>query len=222
MTPIWIALTCLATTMAQAETGSLFPSTNPPPVATRSSLVTLDRTAGLFAPLPPRATAARPSTGQAARLLDLIAQAEAGSAGYDAVQHGARVRPDRRPTDMTLGEIYAWIDATPGQPHAIGRYQFIPNTLRHVAHTQGFDATTRFSPATQDTLAMVLLRDAGWEAFQDGTLPRRDFMHALARIWAGLPLPTGRSYYHGYAGNAASMTWARFDQGMADIWPDQP
>ena len=31
---------------------------------------------------------------------------------------------------MTLDEIFAWIAATPGQPHAIGRYQFIPDTLR--------------------------------------------------------------------------------------------
>jgi len=110
---------------------------------------------GLFAPLPERpspqsqiSTRARApmavtpfiGTGNTAvdQLLGLIARAEAGAAGYDAVQHGARIRPSKRPTQMTLGEIYRWIEATPGQPHAIGRYQFIPDTLRRVASIRGW------------------------------------------------------------------------------------
>jgi len=152
------------------------------------------------------------------KLLSLIAQAEAGSAGYDAVQHGARVKPPRNPTDMSLGEIYAWIEATPGQHHAIGRYQFIPSTLRRVARIRGFGSDVRFSAGVQDQLALILLEDAGLEAFRRGEMTRRTFMRNLAKIWAGLPLPSGRSYYHGYAGNAASMTWAAFDGGMTEIW----
>ena len=63
---------------------------------------------------------------------NIIGQAESPRVGYDAVQHGAAIKPPKRPTDMTIGEIYDWITATPGQPHAIGRYQFIPDTLRRV------------------------------------------------------------------------------------------
>ena len=70
----------------------------------------------------------------------------------------------------------------------------------------------------QDQLALILLEDAGLEAFRRGEMTRRTFMRNLAKIWAGLPLPSGRSYYHGYAGNAASMTWAAFDGGMTEIW----
>jgi hypothetical protein len=66
---------------------------------------------------------------------------------------------------------------------------------------------------------MVLLDEAGLADFRAGTLPRVDFMHNLARIWAGLPLPDGRSYYEGQAGNSAAMTWADFEGGMARIWP---
>jgi hypothetical protein len=44
-------------------------------------------------------------------------------------------------------------------------------------------------------------------------------MNNLAKIWAGLPNSTGKSHYHGYAGNQATMTWARFDAEMAMIFP---
>ena len=153
-----------------------------------------------------------------ARLLALIASAEAGPDGYDAVQHGATRRPAKRPTDMTIGEIYNWIVATPGQPHAIGRYQFIPDTLRRLVNEAGFDRRTRFTPAVQDQLADILLRDAGLVEFKAGGLTRQSFMHNLAKIWAGLPTASGKSYYDGYAGNSATMTWARYDAEMQRIY----
>ena len=179
----------------RAEMNSLFPRSNAEPeTATRASLFVSDPQLGLFAPLPERPQESSPpitGTGTAPvdRLLSLIARAEAGSAGYDAVQHGARIRPARRPTQMTLGEIYQWIDETPGQPHAIGRYQFIPDTLRRVANERGFGPETQFTAGVQDALALVLLEDAGLSQFQAGALGRRAFMYNLARIWAGLPLP---------------------------------
>lgn len=183
---------------------------------------------GYFAPLPPRIREnaraglplrALPGRTPAARLLSLIATVEAGRTGYDAVQHGARVRPSALPTQMTLADIYAWIAATPGQPHAIGRYQFIPPTLRRVAQIRGYGPDTPFTPAVQDSLALVLLEDAGLRAFEGGTMGRVQFMENLARIWAGLPLPNGRSFYEGYAGNSAAMTWAEFEGGVTGIWP---
>lgn len=180
----------------------------------------------LFAPLPAAAITARPTdpailpgTGAANRLRHLIAEAEAGRAGYDAVNHGARIKPPRRPSTMTIAEIYDWIAATPGQPHAIGRYQFIPSTLRRLVRAQGVDRGAVFSPALQDRLADQLLAEAGLGTFQRGEITRRTFMYRLARIWAGLPLPTGKSYYQGVAGNKATMSWARFEAGMMQIFP---
>lgn len=193
------------------------------PASSTGSLFAGTATGSLFAPLPPRARGEPVPThsaqGPAADLLGLIAQAEAGRDGYDAVQHGAQVRPPRPPTQLTLGEIYAWIAATPGQPHAIGRYQFIPPTLRQVAGVLGLGPETPFTPQVQDALALVLLDQAGLPAFEAGTLGRRAFMHNLARIWAGLPLPNGQSYYEGHAGNRAAMSWAEFEGGVLQIWP---
>jgi muramidase (phage lysozyme) len=147
----------------------------------------------------------------------IIGQAESRRDGYDAVQHGAKVRPPKKPTHMTIREIYAWFDATPGQPHAIGRYQFIPKTLKRVVNELGVSHGALFSPDVQDALSDILLADAGLYEFQTGTLPRHDFMNNLAKIWAGLPTSNGKSHYHGFAGNKASITWKAFDAQMQKI-----
>ena len=76
-----------------------------------------------------------------------------------------------------------------------------------------------FTQAVQDALADVLLKEAGIKRFTAGALPRHAFMNNLAKIWAGLPNDTGKSHYHGYAGNKATMTWASFDAQMARIFP---
>ncbi|WOI56122.1 hypothetical protein [Palleronia sp. LCG004] len=154
-----------------------------------------------------------------AQLRHIIARAEAGSMEYDAVQHGATRKPSRPPTQMTLADIYEWIAATPGQPHAIGRYQFIPKTLKALVNRAGLDTRTRFSPEVQDQLANLLLEDAGLTAFRAGQITRHAFMNNLAKIWAGLPNSSGQSHYHGYAGNKATMSWANFDAEVAALFP---
>jgi muramidase (phage lysozyme) len=151
-------------------------------------------------------------------LKHLIGWAEAGRNGYDAVQHGARIGPNKRPTQMTIGQIKQWIRATPGQPHAIGRYQFIPATLDTLVREIGFSANTVFTADVQDRLADLLLEDAGYSLFVDGKVSRHQFMDNLAKIWAGFPTSTGRSFYHGYAGNYATISWNEFDHHMASIF----
>lgn len=155
----------------------------------------------------------------AKQLMTLIAGAEAGKAGYDAVQHGARSQPSKLPTEMTVAEIYQWIEDTPGQPHAIGRYQFIPATLRRLVNHQEVPLTKRFSPELQDQLAHQLLEEAGLSDFLSADMPRRDFMLNLAKIWAGLPTSSGNSYYEGYAGNSAVYTWDYFETNFRKIFP---
>lgn len=147
----------------------------------------------------------------------IIGQAESRRDGYDAVQHGATIRPTKPPTAMTLREIYAWIDATPSQPHAIGRYQFIPKTLKRLVSKRGLSLDTVFTPTVQDALSDILLAEAGLFEFQAGQMPRHTFMNNLAKIWAGLPNSSGKSHYHGFAGNKASITWRAFDAQMKNI-----
>ncbi len=195
-----------------------------------SSLFAGHAAGSFFAPLPPRDTGYRdlggasmapldPNASWVERLRHLIGHAESRAGGYDAINYGAKRLPARRPTEMTLGEVYAWISATPGQPHAIGRYQFIPSTLKRLAKKIGAGEHEPFSPRLQDLLADELFKEAGMLAFREGLMSRRQFMNNLAQIWAGLPNSSGRSHYHGYAGNRATMSWAYFDAEMAKIFP---
>ncbi|MGJ5619585.1 hypothetical protein [Sulfitobacter sp. MF3-043] len=211
-------------TMAVAR-GGVIPVRGTVFTAPRSSLFIGRAEMGLFADPPAHEPVYDDASYQgvggadAVHIRHLIGQAESRRDGYDAVQHGARIKPAKQPTKMTLGEIYQWIEDTPGQPHAIGRYQFIPKTLLRVARKIGALPDQRFSPQLQDRLADVLLAEAGLHEFRAGKLSRVSFMNNLAKIWAGLPTSSGRSYYDGYAGNKASMTWARFDAEMARVEP---
>lgn len=180
---------------------------------------------GLFAPRPAAVPAYPQQTSPALHGTDveviraLIQEAESRKLGYDAVQHGARIKTPKPPTQMTVGEVFEWIKDTPGQPHAIGRYQFIPKTLARVVRKVGVGPNAPFSPAVQDRLADVLLAEAGLQQFRKGTLSRQGFMNNLAKIWAGFPNASGRSHYDGYAGNKASISLARFDAVMRGIEP---
>jgi muramidase (phage lysozyme) len=185
-----------------------------------------------FAPLPNRSAAqvspqaslnnslnSGPVSG-VERLRSLISRAESRKHSYDAVQHGAKVKPHKIPTQLTLREIYLWIEATPGQPHAIGRYQFIPTTLKRLVTSLGPSLDERFTPELQNALSDILLLEAGYNEVRSGSISRHTFMNNLAKIWAGLPTTSGKSYYDGYAGNHASITWAEFDGEMKKIFPN--
>ena len=191
-------------------------------VSTGPSLFAGRAAGSLFEPVLPRVEELRamPFEGitegtDVDRIRHLIGLAESRRMGYDAVQHGAKIPPKKRPTDMTLGEVFAWIKATPNQPHAIGRYQFIPATLGRLVTELDLGPEVPFSPQVQDALADVLLMEAGLQDFREGRLPRHAFMNELAKIWAGLPTSNGKSHYHGYAGNKATITWEQFDREMA-------
>lgn len=171
-----------------------------------------------FAPVAPRLSPGRGPEGPTAALRDLIAGAEAGPAGYDAVHHGAGRKPPRAPSRMTLDEIRAWIRATPGQNHAIGRYQMIPGTLDHVAERLGIGGQEVYDARVQDRMADFLLEQAGYSGFLGGALSRVGFMNNLAKVWAGLPNSTGKSHYHGIAGNRAVLSWTAFDAAMTEIF----
>ena len=210
----------------------LLAAANPASSTPAGSLFVGAASGGMFAPSPVRLRAfpkleeettaplaQPPLTGDVDIIRAIIGKAEAGRAGYDAVQHGARIKTPKPPTQMTLAQIFQWIKETPGQPHAIGKYQFIPKTLASVVKRSGIPRSARFSPAVQDALADVLLADAGFARFQNGTLSRKAFMNNLAKIWAGLPNSSGRSHYHGYAGNKAVISWSQFEAAMAQIRP---
>jgi len=119
---------------------------------------------------------------------------------------------------MTLAEIQQWIVATPGQHHAIGRYQIVPETLQYLVDKSGVSKNTRYSPTLQDMFADMLIYDAGYKEYVAGDISLNKFMDKLAGVWAGLPLQSGKSAYHNYAGNRATITRQLYDSEMKRIF----
>lgn len=217
---------CATAAGAEAVRGSLFVSSSARSNGAMAALFIGRAPGGLFADRPPHDPVFADAgigvfRGSDVELIRAVIQeAESRHDGYDAVQFGARIKPPKKPTKMTIAEVFAWIEATPGQPHAIGRYQFIPQTLHRLVAKTGVQPSQPFGPKLQDRLADVLLAEAGFHKFRAGGLDRQAFMNNMAKIWAGLPNSTGKSHYDGYAGNKASMSWARFDAVMAKISPE--
>lgn len=151
-------------------------------------------------------------------LRKLIKLAESPRRGYDAIHWSAKMLPKKKPTEMTISEILAWIEATPRQHHAIGQYQIIPSTLKMLLARSGLSPATKFTPEVQDRLGDILIADAGYNEFVAGKLSASNFMNNLAKIWAGFPMANGRSAYHGKAGNKASFSRAFMEREMARIF----
>lgn len=94
--------------------------------------------------------------------------------------------------------------------YAVGRYQFIPRTLRFaVANTPDVDKYTMFTPDVQDKLFATLLdhkrpqigqyirgqhNNLGWA------------LDGLAREWASVEYRSGRGYYDYIGGNRAHIS----------------
>ncbi|MEM8553752.1 MAG: SH3 domain-containing protein [Pseudomonadota bacterium] len=135
---------------------------------------------------------------------ELIADAEAGPAQYNAVVHSADTAPPRLPTDLTIAEILDW-GATQTGDSAIGRYQVIENTLRGFHRRAGLSRDTVFTPPVQDKMANYLIMRRGLWEFLNGRISRDEFQVFLAMEWAGIPTPDGQSYHAGINGNRATV-----------------
>ena len=143
-----------------------------------------------------------------APILDLIASKESVSTdpkfnGYDAMNKGGRngghtaigsgtgsANFGRPLTQMTVGEVLA--NGRAGNIHAAGRYQFISSTLQGLVDRGKARTGELFNEATQDKLAIVLLRERTG-AFWSGTSSAGSYVPGLGRTWIGLQyLPAGK------------------------------
>jgi muramidase (phage lysozyme) len=143
-------------------------------------------------------------------LLDFIGRAE--GAGYDTIV-GFISRsdyPSRPITSMTVDEILAWQDSIDQKynSEAVGRYQVIEDTLRGLKVSGIVSGNELFSPATQDKIAIALLKGRGLNRFLSDSITAEQFGDNLAKEWASLPVITGpnagRGYYAGQGGKIST------------------
>lgn len=151
---------------------------------------------------------------QAAPTLALIRKVEALD-NYNIVWGG--IRPKHRPpkplTTMTIREVLAWQDSIDHlyMSEAAGAYQMLEDTLRDVYAPAGYALDDLFDEATQDGIAVYLMKRRGFTKFLRGEISETTFANNLAHEWASFPLVNGprrgKSVYGGdKAGNKALVS----------------
>ena len=139
-------------------------------------------------------------------LLDLIASAESGDKGYNAIAPN-----DENPnlSTMTIAEAAKAVGVNGGKG-AIGRYQLTKPIEQ--AKAAGLGPNDIFSPENQDRIALALIRKRGvtMEMIRENPTKAGNL---LAKEWAGLPLLSdidgkkrGESFYKGVGNNQARVT----------------
>jgi hypothetical protein len=148
-------------------------------------------------------------------LLSFIRSAET-SRGYEDYSRFAVIPPSRPVSQMTIGEVREWQrrNARAGaKSTAIGGYQFIGKTFNATVDALRLSDDTPFNEATQDAMAMHLLRGRGYNGWRDGRISDEQFIDNLAQEWAAIPRATGtnRGRSH-YAGDGLNANTRNLDQ----------
>ena len=93
--------------------------------------------------------------------------------------------------------------------YAVGRYQFVPETLRFAVAMSDVEMKDRFDSKTQDKLmtALILYKRPAIGAYLKG---HHDYigwaLDELAKEWASIEYRQGRGFYDHIGGNRAHVT----------------
>ena len=161
-------------------------------------------------------------------VLDLIGKYESRG-DYEIVYGG--IPKEQRPeklTAMTIAQVIQWQRNVVGRgaaSSAAGKYQIIRKTLEASVGALRMSTARLFDKATQDELALHLLRGRGMQRYLDGSITAENMALGLAKEWASLPVPrdmkgasrqikAGQSYYAGDGLNRAHATVAEVEQAL--------
>lgn len=119
--------------------------------------------------------------------------------------------------NYTVGQVIAYQERW---LYAVGRYQFIPSTLRFAVANSKVDKLDMFTPETQDKLMAALIlhkRPAigGYIKGEHNSLHLA--MDETAREWASVEFRNGRGYYDGINGNRANISRVALEQVLKEI-----
>ena len=142
-----------------------------------------------------------------------------GSTEYDMVYgYGSALAPDKPVTEMTMKELEAYqrklIAATKGKvkgtskgTSAVGKYQVIKTSLfgknGTAANPQkdswadklGLTEDTVYTPAIQEKIGFLALKEAGYNSYINGKRSQDSFQNRIANIWASVAKADGTDKY---------------------------
>lgn len=174
------------------------------------------------------------STPQPTSLLDLIGQGESRGS-YNASNRGTTGSADfntkragKLLENMTIQEVMDYQAKGKNDPErlfAVGKYQFIPSSLKEAVDRMGYDVNEKFTPEMQDRIASeyFLLQKRGklgaylsGKTYNGKEVSVEEALYSMSKEWAAVPvgsigvrekgLRPDQSYYSGdAAGNAANI-----------------
>lgn len=144
---------------------------------------------------PPAAPIQPPITGASNTYADRIGQNEGGAAGYDAIFGHGGVGGDpsipattggRNLSQMTIGDALKIADSRMDRnAGAIGKYGFMPSTVRGLMNTAGLTENDMFDPANQDKLFGALTAANGAQLQRQGIEPTEANLALAHQVGAG-------------------------------------
>ena len=154
-------------------------------------------------------------------LMDLIAK---GEGNYNSVNRGyAGDTPGgiqgitgQTFENYTVGQV---MEMQRSSLYAVGRYQFIPSTLRWAVRHSSVDELDMFTPEVQDRLmaTLVIFKRPAVGAYLRGDHDLLGWaLNELAKEWASIEYRYGRSYYS-VGGNRAKITRAEASAVLQNI-----
>ena len=152
-----------------------------------------------------------PVTKIVAPLGDLIAR---GEGDYNAINRG---RAGDTPggiqgltgqtfENYTVGQV---MEMQRSRIYAVGRYQFIPKTLRFAVKMSDVDELDMFTPETQDKLmvALIVYKRPAVGAYLRGAHDNLNWaLNEMAKEWASIEYRNGRGFYDHIGGNRAHIS----------------
>lgn len=145
------------------------------------------------------------TSGKTGKLLDFIATYESG--GNYNILVGGKTLPEL--TSMKIRDVYNLqrkMRASGYESTAIGRYQYIHNTLKETVKQMGLDPSkVTFNPKTQDSIAIHTLKGLGLDQWLSGKMQDDVFLNKIAKVWASIPTSSGTSFYQGVGSNKAGL-----------------
>ena len=119
--------------------------------------------------------------------------------------------------NYTVGQV---IEMQRTRLYAVGRYQFIPVTLRFAVAHSSVDELDMFTPDVQDRLmaALIFYKRPAVGAYLRGDHELEGWaLNELAKEWASIEYRYGRGFYDHVGGNRAHITRAEVSAVLQEI-----
>ena len=190
----------------------------------------LGGTGAFIRPEPAQASAFCPNPAKAVHLRlkelgDLIAK---GEGDYNAINRG---RAGDTPggiqgltgqtfENYTVGQV---MEMQRRRLYAVGRYQFIPKTLRFAVSMSSVSELDMFTPETQDKLmaALIMYKRPSVGAYLRGDHDNLNWaMNDMAKEWASIEWRNGRGFYDHVGGNRAHISRAELSEVLQKVKKD--